>query len=161
MNSIFVKKSLRVITFVITLRQTYFMRASQKKSSTAKAKKPGSKSYASSQLKYGAGPAERGRGISHLEEPAASYVSRIRPIGNSKGIILNNQLLEAAGLKPDVDIVMQAMNGVITIMQTKELRVNTDLSTWDKQFKVAIKRGAKPEGDLFEGIENEFDTKEW
>ena len=98
---------------------------------------------------------------SHVEEPAASYTSRIRAIGNSRGVILNNQVIETAGIKPNSDIQIQAGDGVIVILQAKETSINTDLSTWDKQFKAAIKKGAKPEKDLFEGIDNEFDTKEW
>jgi len=57
--------------------------------------------------------------------------------------------------------VIQAADGVIYILQVKAPDVNTDLSTWDKQFKAAIKRGAKPENDLFEGMTNNFDLKEW
>ncbi len=94
-------------------------------------------------------------------EPVASYTSRIRAIGNSKGVILNSQIIETAGFSQDADIVIQAGDGVIVIVQVKETGVNTDLSTWDKQFKAAIKRGVKPEGNLFEGIANEFDLKEW
>jgi antitoxin component of MazEF toxin-antitoxin module len=96
-----------------------------------------------------------------LNEPVASYTSRIRAIGNSKGVILNNQVIEAAGLKPGIDIIIQAGNGIIIIAQLKETGVNTDLSSWDKHFKAAMKRGAKPEQDLFEGIKNDFDEKEW
>lgn len=98
---------------------------------------------------------------SYAEEPLASYTSRIRAIGNSKGVILNNQLIEAAGLKPDIDVLINAGNGVIYIVQVKEKNVNRDLSSWDKQYKSAIKKGAKPEKDLFEGLKNDFDTKEW
>ena len=99
--------------------------------------------------------------ISHAEEPVASYTSRIRAIGNSKGVIINNQLIEAAGLNSAMDVVINAASGVIYIMQVKEKNLNTDLSTWDQQFKTAIKKEAKPEKDLFEGLENDFDTKEW
>lgn len=98
---------------------------------------------------------------SYLEEPVASYTSRIRAIGNSKGVILNNQLMETAGLKQDSAITIQAADGIIIIKQVKETGVNKNLSTWDKAFKAAIKRGAKPKKDLFEGIKNEFDTNEW
>jgi antitoxin component of MazEF toxin-antitoxin module len=104
---------------------------------------------------------EKSTKVSVLEEPLASYTSRIRAIGNSKGVILNNQLIESAGLSQDTDILIMAAEGVITIMQKKDARVNTDISTWDKQFKNAIKKGAKPEGDLFEGMKNDFDEKEW
>lgn len=96
-----------------------------------------------------------------LHEPEVSYTSRIRAIGNSKGVILNSRLLDIAGLSPETDILIQAGRGMITIEPVKETVVNTDLSTWDKQFKTAIKNGAKPDPDLFEGIKNDFDTSEW
>lgn len=98
---------------------------------------------------------------SHTGEPAVEYTAKIRAIGNSKGVILNNQLMDFAGLEPDQDIVIRATNGQITIKQAEKYTVNTDLSTWDKQFKAAIKAGDIPEGDMFEGLENEFDKTEW
>ena len=69
-------------------------------------------------------------------------------------------MIESAGLSPEMDILIVAAEGAITITQ-KDAGVNTDISTWDKQFKNAIKKGAKPEGDLFEGLKNDFDEKEW
>ena len=99
--------------------------------------------------------------VSRMEEPLAFYTSRIRAIGNSKGVILNSQLIETAGLNSKADIVIQAREGIISIIQVKETGVNSDLSTWDKQFRAAIKKGAKPERDMFGGLENEFDKKEW
>jgi hypothetical protein len=69
--------------------------------------------------------------------------------------------MASAGLNPEADIIIQANRGVITIVQMKQTRVNMDLSTWDKQFKTAIKKGALPENDLFDGLKNRFDSKEW
>lgn len=97
----------------------------------------------------------------YLEDTLATYTSRIRAIGNSKGVILNNNLIESAGLKQDLDIVIQAGDGVIIITQVTDSQVNTDLASWDKQFKSAIKKEGKPEGDLFEEMGNDFDLKEW
>lgn len=96
-----------------------------------------------------------------INEPAMEYTAKVRPIGNSKGVILNNQLLETAGLTADQDIVIKAVKGRITIEKAESYVVNTDLSTWDQQFKAAIKAGDIPEGDLWEGLENEFDKTEW
>ena len=96
-----------------------------------------------------------------VNEPAVEYTAKVRAIGNSKGVILNNQVLDTAGLKADMDILIQAFNGLITIKQAKKPAVNTDLSTWEKQLKAAIKAGDIPEGDLFEGMANEFDKTEW
>ena len=94
-------------------------------------------------------------------QESAALTTRIRPIGNSRGVILNNQLIEKAGLDPNLDIVIQAANGAIVIVQVKDHGINTDLTTWDQQFKAAIKKGEKPEQDLFEGMENDFDSKDW
>ena len=99
--------------------------------------------------------------LDKVNEPVVEYRAKIRAIGNSKGVILNNQLLDTAGLKADMDILIQALNGLITIKKIEKPVVNTDLSAWDKQFKAAIKAGDKPEGDFFEGMENAFDKKEW
>jgi antitoxin component of MazEF toxin-antitoxin module len=94
-------------------------------------------------------------------EPEVSYNTRIRDIGNSKGIILNNVILETAGLQAETKIVIHASKGIIQIMKVKQDDINTDLSTWNKQFKAAFKKGFKPEKDLFEGMQNDFDSKEW
>jgi len=97
-----------------------------------------------------------------VNEPAVEYTSKIRAIGNSKGVILNRQLLDKAGMKADMDILIQALNGLITIKPAEPpVVVNTDLSTWEKQFEAAIMAGDEPEGDFFEGMETEFDRTEW
>jgi len=96
-----------------------------------------------------------------IREPEVSYSSRVRAIGNSKGVILNTQALEVSGLNPDGDILVLAGKGFITIVPAKNAPVNTDLSTWDKQFKSVIKAGMKPEAYLFEGLGNDFDSKDW
>lgn len=96
-----------------------------------------------------------------VDEPAVEYTTRIRSIGNSNGVILNNQLMDFAGLDTDQDILIRAVDGLITIKQMEKPVINTDLSTWEKQFKAAIKAGNLPEGDLWEGMENEFDKTEW
>lgn len=96
-----------------------------------------------------------------IDEPAVEYTTKIRSIGNSKGVILNSALMDAAGLLADQDILIRAINGRLTIEQVKQPAVNMDLSTWDKQFKAAIKAGDIPEGDMWEGMTNEFDKTEW
>jgi antitoxin component of MazEF toxin-antitoxin module len=48
---------------------------------------------------------------------------------------------------------------IVPVPEKKE--VNKDLSTWGKQFKAAIKAGDQPEKDLFDGLTNDFDSKEW
>jgi hypothetical protein len=97
----------------------------------------------------------------NVEEPLVSYTTRMRAIGNSKGLILNNQVLAAAEMSPDADIIVKAGKGVIYITEFTSNTVNTDLSSWDKQFKSAIKRGAESENDMFSKMENKFDKNEW
>ena len=106
-------------------------------------------------------PAKRKRNPGKKKEPGTFYTAIIWAIGNSNGVILNNQLIQRAGLNAESAIIIQASDGFITIKQQMAPEVNTVLSTWDKQFKAAIKKGAKPEGDLFEGITNDFDSKDW
>ena len=88
--------------------------------------------------------------------------TRLRSIGNSKGVILSTDILQEAGIPPNADIMITAENGQITIVEIKpQSLVNTDLSSWEEQFRQVIKKGAKPEKDLFEGLSNEFDKKGW
>jgi hypothetical protein len=89
-------------------------------------------------------------------------LSRIRAIGNSRGVILNSQLIDQAGISPDGPIEIRAGKGMIVITASKNAsRINTDLGTWDTQFKKAIRERNKPEGDLWEGMGNVFDQQEW
>ncbi len=110
-------------------------------------------------VKTGADPLPNESSV--LAEPEVSYATRIRAIGNSKGVILNSLVMETAGLNAETDVIIHASKGIIKIMEVKKDEVNTDLSTWDKQFKTAIKNGSVPDKDLFEGLQNDFDSKEW
>jgi hypothetical protein len=88
--------------------------------------------------------------------------SRIRAIGNSRGVILSTEMIDHAGISPNADIIIRAFKGMISIVESKKVsRVNTNLKTWDKQFKQAIRTGGKPEGDLWEGMANAFDEEGW
>jgi hypothetical protein len=69
-------------------------------------------------------------------------------------------LIEAAGITGN-DLVIEAAEGIIAIREIKKSDINSDLSSWDKQFKLALKNGEKCESDLFEGMKNEFDEEEW
>ena len=99
----------------------------------------------------------------NTEKPSlANITGKIRSIGNSKGIILSNQILQKAGLSSNVKVSLTVHKGEITISDIKkENVVNTDLNTWEKQFKIAIKKGNKPDKDLFENVKNNFDLHEW
>jgi antitoxin MazE len=98
---------------------------------------------------------------SGLQNGEMSVTSKIRSVGNSKGVILSNQLLNKAGLSADADIIVTALEGQIIIKEMKSADVNTDLTTWENQFKQAIKNGAVPENDLFNGVTNSFDENDW
>lgn len=91
-----------------------------------------------------------------------SVSTRIRKIGNSKGIILNNRIISALDVEDGEEVIVTAEKGRIIITAANNKRkINTDLSTWEAQFKAAIKGGETPETDIFEGMENEFDKEEW
>lgn len=91
-----------------------------------------------------------------------SVLARIRKIGNSKGILLNNRIISESGIEDGAELIVTAEKNriIITPAQSKR-KINIDISTWEAQFKEAIKGGDKPETDLFEGMENEFDKEEW
>jgi antitoxin component of MazEF toxin-antitoxin module len=57
-----------------------------------------------------------------LEEEAVLYSvsSRLRRIGNSRGVILSNRLIEEAGIAPDAELVLKAVEGVIIIAEAKK-----------------------------------------
>ncbi len=91
-----------------------------------------------------------------------SVSGRIRKIGNSKGILLSNKMIKELGISEDEKVIITAEKGRIIIKPAENKRtINTDLSTWEAQFKTAIKSGDKPEIDLFGGMENKFDKEEW
>ena len=98
----------------------------------------------------------------YVKQSSPSVTTRLRPFGNSRGVILSNKILESAGIDKQDDIVVYANDGNIIISQVKQPQtLNTDLSTWDKHFKAAIKKGAIPDKDMFEGLQNDFDKSEW
>lgn len=54
-----------------------------------------------------------------------------------------------------------ANKGKIKFKHIDNQIINTDLSTWGKQFEMAMKDGQESEGDLFNGMINKFDEAEW
>ncbi len=87
---------------------------------------------------------------------------KIRKIGNSKGILLSNSIINKSGLEEDAEVIVTAEKGRIIIkLAENKIKINTDLSTWEAQFKAAIKNGDQPEKDMFEGMVNKFDKEEW
>jgi antitoxin component of MazEF toxin-antitoxin module len=93
--------------------------------------------------------------------PVYSVSSKLRDIGNSKGVILNNRVIAQAGITPEADLIIHASDGVVIIQVKETANVNTNLSSWDAQYKKAMKKGKRPEGDVWEGMENKFDQEEW
>lgn len=94
------------------------------------------------------------------KKPGAT--ARIRKIGNSKGILLSNSMIKALGIEDETEVIVTTESGRIIITPVKSKRkINTDLSSWEAQFKAAIKNGDNPEPDMFEGMENTFDKEEW
>ena len=91
-----------------------------------------------------------------------SVFTRIRKIGNSKGILLSNSIINKLGVEENEEVIIKAENGAIIITPAKNKRkINTDLSSWEAHFKAAIKNGDKPETDIFGGMQNKFDKEEW
>ncbi len=91
-----------------------------------------------------------------------SVSAKIRKIGNSKGILLSNSIISVLGIEDGAEVIVTADKGRIIIKPAETKRkINTDLSTWEAQFKAAIKNGDKPETDMFGGMENKFDKEEW
>ena len=68
-------------------------------------------------------------------------------------------MMDIAGIQNN-DVVIEAIRGEIRIRPIDEKLVNTDLSSWGKQFKDALKAGQEAETDLFNGMKNKFDEEE-
>ena len=81
--------------------------------------------------------------------------TRLKKIGNSKGIILSKTLLEQYQFEDEVEIV--ALENGLLIMPVKV----KPREKWDEQFKKAKKEGHAPDKALLEGFKNSFDNKEW
>ena len=86
--------------------------------------------------------------------------SVFRDIGNSKGVIISRKMMDLAGIDTN-NVVIEASKGEIRIRPFNDKTVNTDLSSWGKQFKDALKLGQVPDPDLFDGMKNKFDEEEW
>jgi antitoxin component of MazEF toxin-antitoxin module len=86
----------------------------------------------------------------------------IRKVGNSKGIILSGKILSELHLTEGSEVEVSLSDGRIQIVPVQPKRtVNKDLSSWESQFRAAIKAADKPDKDLFDGLTNNFDSKEW
>jgi len=81
--------------------------------------------------------------------------TRLRKIGNSKGITLSKSLLEQYQFEEEVEIVIQE-NGLLLMPVKAKPR-----EEWEKQFKAAIKNDQKPDKAMLESFTNQFDKEEW
>ena len=81
--------------------------------------------------------------------------TRLKKIGNSKGITLSKSLLDQYQFEDEVEVIAQE-NGVLIMPVKVKPR-----EQWDEQFKKAKKEGHTPDNALLEGFRNSFDKKEW
>lgn len=89
-------------------------------------------------------------------------VTHLTKIGNSYGIILNKKMLQQAGVISSTKINIEVKDGTIIIAPAiKEIEVNLDRSTWDAQFKKAIKSGHKPEKSIWPDDVSAEADKDW
>ena len=89
-------------------------------------------------------------------------VTHLTKIGNSYGVILNKKMLQQAGVITSKEITIEVKEGAIIIAPVpKDIPLNLDRSTWDAQFKKAIKTGHKPEKSLWPDDVSAAADKEW
>lgn len=70
--------------------------------------------------------------------------------------------MQDAGLESQTSFVITAKKGIITLRAAPDqISVNTDLTSWDAQFKQAIAHGRRPESAGWENLSNVFDETEW
>lgn len=88
--------------------------------------------------------------------------TNLKKIGNSFGVIINKKLLNEAGISTTSNITIEAKrNAIIITPHTKRRPLNTDLTTWRKQIKAAIKQGQKPEKSVWGNKLSASEEKEW
>jgi hypothetical protein len=137
-------------------------RPSNRRTSGQHVKKSESKKiHRTTSANYLTGEVSRRIAVAKESSPVYSVSSKLRDIGNSKGVILNNRIIAQAGITPEADLIIHASDGVVIIQVKNTGNINTNLSSWDAQYKKAIKKGKRPEGDVWEGLENKFDQEEW
>jgi antitoxin component of MazEF toxin-antitoxin module len=89
-----------------------------------------------------------------------SFITKLRRVGNSNGVILNNQMISSAGFNPGDELIIEIKKGAIILTRAEQSDINTNLSTWDRHFKSMIKKGESPDDDYYEHAKNDFDN-EW
>ena len=76
-------------------------------------------------------------------------------IGNSHGLIIPKRMLKQLGVNEKLEI--EVKDGGLFIVPIHD----HPRKGWAEAFAKAVKAGHQAEGDLFDGIENEFDREEW
>ncbi len=90
----------------------------------------------------------------------------LRKVGNSIGVLLTKEIIDKLNIVDGQEIEVSLNDESSIVLKPTQLRkkkrpiLNLDLSTWEAQFKSAIKKGEIPESDVFEGMANKFD-KSW
>ena len=81
--------------------------------------------------------------------------TKLRKIGNSKGITISKTLLDQYQFDDEVEILAQ-QNGLLIMPAKAKSR-----ERWDEHFRAAKKAGHQPDNAMLEGFSNSFDKKEW
>lgn len=81
--------------------------------------------------------------------------TRLKKIGNSKGITLSKAILEQYKFEDEVEIIAQE-NGLLIMPSKARSR-----EQWDELFKAARKAGHRPDDATLGIFSNSFDKKEW
>ena len=87
----------------------------------------------------------------------------LRKIGNSRGVLLTKEIIDKLNIVDGQEIEVTMNNeSALVLKPTKHKKkkrppLNLDISTWEAQFNLAIKKGDLPEKDVFEGMSNKFD----
>lgn len=90
----------------------------------------------------------------------------LRKVGNSRGVLLTKEIIDKLNIVDGQEIEVSLNDESCIVLKPTQLKkkkrpqLNLDLSTWEAQFKSAIKKGEIPEKDVFEGMSNKFD-KSW
>ncbi|GAA4361990.1 hypothetical protein GCM10023185_29460 [Hymenobacter saemangeumensis] len=82
-------------------------------------------------------------------------IQTVRKIGNSSGVLLPKAMLQACGIEGQVEVEIRDKTIVLRPVAAPPR------AHWDAAFAAALAAGDAPEGDLFEGMTNEFDRTEW
>ncbi len=76
----------------------------------------------------------------------------IRKVGNSLGVILSGKMLSELHLVEGSEVEISLSDkGILISPVTVKKEVNRDLSSWDHQFKAAIKACDLPDKEFFNG----------